>query len=135
VSPKKPYNQEKIMRGLREYRLALPLTLLVWLLGQQTAFCYYNPNTGRWLNRDPIEEKGGPNLYGFVNNNPMGGIDLVGLRIYVMTPPGGLDYTGFNQSVVDGFQSIIGDCAKIDKKPIFRVHPPGVSPYFCNFTR
>jgi RHS repeat-associated protein len=30
---------------------------------------YYNPNTGRWINRDPIAEKGGLNLYGFVNNN------------------------------------------------------------------
>jgi RHS repeat-associated protein len=28
---------------------------------------YYNPGTGRWLSRDPIGEKGGLNLYGFVN--------------------------------------------------------------------
>ena len=27
---------------------------------------FYNPNMGRWLNRDPIEEQGGHNLYGFV---------------------------------------------------------------------
>lgn len=27
---------------------------------------YYNPEMGRWLNRDPIEEEGGLNLYGFV---------------------------------------------------------------------
>jgi len=29
----------------------------------------YNPELGRWINRDPIEEEGGLNLYGFVYNN------------------------------------------------------------------
>ena len=29
-------------------------------------FRYYNPQTGRWPNRDPIGEVGGENLYGFV---------------------------------------------------------------------
>src|SRR6266487_1220596 len=28
-------------------------------------FRYYNPSTGRWLSRDPIAERGGPNLYLF----------------------------------------------------------------------
>jgi len=40
---------------------------------------YYNASTGRWLSRDPIEEKGGLNLYGFVLNNPLRYIDLLGL--------------------------------------------------------
>ena len=31
---------------------------------------YYDPVTGRWPSRDPIEEEGGTNLYGFVLNNP-----------------------------------------------------------------
>jgi RHS repeat-associated protein len=30
----------------------------------------YDPDFGRWLNRDPIAEKGGINLYGYVANNP-----------------------------------------------------------------
>jgi RHS repeat-associated protein len=29
---------------------------------------YYNPSTGRWLSRDPLEELGGANLYAFCNN-------------------------------------------------------------------
>jgi hypothetical protein len=38
------------------------------------AFHYYgyrqlNPLTGRWISRDPIEEEGGVNLYGFVGND------------------------------------------------------------------
>ncbi len=44
---------------------------------------YYDPQTGRWPSRDPIEEKGGINLYGFVGNSPIQRIDLFGLA-----PPG-----------------------------------------------
>lgn len=40
---------------------------------------YYDPLTGRWPSRDPIEEKGGVNLYGFVGNDPVGHFDLLGL--------------------------------------------------------
>jgi len=40
---------------------------------------YYNPSTGRWLSRDPIEEKGGRNLYAVVGNNPIDKADLLGL--------------------------------------------------------
>jgi len=31
---------------------------------------WYDPNLQRWLNRDPISETGGINLYGFVRNDP-----------------------------------------------------------------
>jgi len=40
---------------------------------------YYNPSTGRWLSRDPIEEAGGMNLYGFVGNSPVTGFDVNGM--------------------------------------------------------
>jgi RHS repeat-associated protein len=39
---------------------------------------YYPPQTGRWINRDPIEEKGGINLYGFLYNNGIKDIDKLG---------------------------------------------------------
>ena len=42
---------------------------------------YYEPNLQRWLNRDPIGEDGGINLYGFVGNNPISLIDPYGLEI------------------------------------------------------
>ena len=44
-------------------------------------FRYYNASTGRWLNRDSIEEQGGLNLYGFVQNNPPSRIDHLGLEV------------------------------------------------------
>ena len=40
---------------------------------------YYSPPLGRWLSKDPIEEEGGVNLYGFVENSGMNGVDLLGL--------------------------------------------------------
>jgi RHS repeat-associated protein len=42
---------------------------------------YYDPITGRWPSRDPIEERGGVNLYGFVGNDGVGRMDLLGLII------------------------------------------------------
>jgi RHS repeat-associated protein len=40
---------------------------------------YLETSTGRWVNRDPAEEQGGINLYGFVENRPNGTVDALGL--------------------------------------------------------
>jgi RHS repeat-associated protein len=42
-------------------------------------FRYYNAALGRWLNRDPIEELGGANLYTYGGNEPVGRFDALGL--------------------------------------------------------
>jgi RHS repeat-associated protein len=39
-----------------------------------------NPLTGRWISRDPIEEEGGLNLYGFVFNSTPNTADELGKR-------------------------------------------------------
>jgi RHS repeat-associated protein len=39
----------------------------------------YSAELGRWLNRDPIQERGGLNLYGYVRNAPIDLIDSDGL--------------------------------------------------------
>jgi RHS repeat-associated protein len=41
---------------------------------------YYIPATGRWPSRDPIEEEGGINLYGFVGNQSTVKVDALGRR-------------------------------------------------------
>ena len=41
---------------------------------------WYDPVTGRWPSRDPIEERGGINLYGFVGNDGVNKRDVLGLR-------------------------------------------------------
>ena len=40
---------------------------------------FYRPYEGRWLNRDPIEEAGGENLYAFSGNSPSCLCDVLGL--------------------------------------------------------
>ncbi len=40
---------------------------------------YYDPLTGRWPSRDPIEEEGGVNLYGFIRNDGVNRVDYQGL--------------------------------------------------------
>jgi len=50
----------------------------------ETGLCYYgyryyDPVTGRWINRDPIEEHGGVMLYGYVGNDAGGRWDLLGM--------------------------------------------------------
>jgi RHS repeat-associated protein len=58
-----------------EARTHTPLGLL-----QLSGLRYYNPELGRWPSRDPIEESGGVNLYGFVLNSPLTFVDPKGLR-------------------------------------------------------
>ncbi|MBI5675440.1 MAG: hypothetical protein HZC48_06420 [Nitrospirae bacterium] len=43
---------------------------------------FYSPALGRWINRDPLGESGGMNLYGFVENNSMNVVDSLGLDTY-----------------------------------------------------
>ena len=38
---------------------------------------FYNPELGRWVNRDPIGERGGLGLYAFVLNDPPNLVDKI----------------------------------------------------------
>ncbi|MCB1077381.1 MAG: RHS repeat-associated core domain-containing protein, partial [Verrucomicrobiae bacterium] len=51
-------------------------------------FRYYAPSLGRWLTKDPIEEKGGQNIYGLTANNAVNAVDFLGL-IGGVVPLGG----------------------------------------------
>jgi RHS repeat-associated protein len=46
---------------------------------------HYNPALGRFLGRDPIEEKGGLHLYGFVGNNGINRWDYLGMTPTITT--------------------------------------------------
>ena len=41
---------------------------------------FYSPGTGRWINRDPLQEDGGVNLYAMVGNDPINDVDEYGLQ-------------------------------------------------------
>jgi uncharacterized protein RhaS with RHS repeats len=48
---------------------------------------WYDPVTGRWPSRDPIEENGGINLHGFVENSAVTSYDILGLTTLAMDMP------------------------------------------------
>ena len=55
---------------------------------------FYSPSLMRWINRDPIEEEGGLNLYGFCGNSAVSFYDALGLYRLIYhkfgaPPPGG----------------------------------------------
>jgi integrase/recombinase XerD len=62
-----------------------------WLANNQTSaetmhvacygYRYMDPLTGRWPSRDPIGERGGLNLYGFVGNDGVNQVDVLGLGL------------------------------------------------------
>ncbi len=59
---------------------------------KETGLVYYNyrfydPSNGKWLSRDPIQEKGGFNLYHFIYNNPISYIDKLGLLAHIDPNP------------------------------------------------
>ena len=69
----------------------------------------YDPQTGRWISKDPILFAGGnTNLYSYVVDDPINGIDSAGLWTFQMgfsgsiTFPGGYTLTGFVGFAIDG---------------------------------
>lgn len=65
------------------------ITVLIILLGYtELAQAFYNPETGNFLSRDPIEERGGENLYGFVRNDGVNEWDYLGCLTHEMPEMG-----------------------------------------------
>ncbi len=57
----------------------------------------YSSSIGRFLNRDPIRESGGINLYSFVGNNPINFTDVSGLE--PVSPPAGSGFSGLGAAL------------------------------------
>ena len=71
------------------------VSLMAYCAGLCNASAFYDPGTQRWLNRDPLGESGGKNIFRFVGNNPIYNIDKYGLFVVEIldaifaTPTGG----------------------------------------------
>jgi RHS repeat-associated protein len=48
---------------------------------------HYATALGRWLSREPLQERGGANLYGFVYNQPTGYVDVLGMNPFAAAIP------------------------------------------------
>ena len=78
------------LKRSRRIRQVPWLLLLAWLTFVPSIHAFYDPGTQRWLNRDPVGEADGPNLYAFVHNNPVSMVDpdgLTGWLIFLEPPP------------------------------------------------
>lgn len=53
---------------------------------------YYIPQFARWLSRDPVEERDQNNLYAFVQNSPLTGLDPLGASLVELPITIGKDY-------------------------------------------
>jgi RHS repeat-associated protein len=64
---------------------------------------FYDPKTGRYITADPIGLKGGINLFSYVSNNPINGIDSLGLcNKECPYCPGG-EWASFSKLAVSAF--------------------------------
>ena len=61
----------------------------------------YDPTNGRWINRDPIQEEGGSNLHGFINNNGVNRVDYLGLAEQKPEKECKIEIVAGHDSVVD----------------------------------
>jgi uncharacterized protein RhaS with RHS repeats len=77
------------MKALNKYFVLIAAALFIATQAQAvlTWARPYDPNLGRWIQRDPIGEQGGLNLYAYVNNNPIIYIDPLGTTWVVSNHP------------------------------------------------
>ena len=81
----------------------------IGLVGYQYRFL--RPSLGRWLNRDPIEEDGGENLYGFCRNNPVLNVDRTGCAFFAVRK---LSVSPFHLKPEDVFGQIGGEMDRLN---------------------
>jgi RHS repeat-associated protein len=72
------------LRSTGEYATQNPFRFSTKYVDNETGLVYYgyrycNPQTGKWISRDPSEEAGGLNLYTFIGNDGINSVDFLGL--------------------------------------------------------
>jgi hypothetical protein len=65
----------------------------------QLAYRAYNADLGRWINRDPIQEDGGANLFAFTHGNPVNRVDTYGECPLILAI---LPFLGTSEALVTG---------------------------------
>ncbi|WP_247688850.1 RHS repeat-associated core domain-containing protein [Ralstonia pseudosolanacearum] len=106
-----PYGELVKSQGRAEYRADFGYAGMQYHAASGmylTLFRAYDPGTGRWVSRDPIGERGGINLYAYVDGNPLSNIDPRGLQAYpipgpapVPAPGGGVSAPGGSRGSTD----------------------------------
>ena len=80
---------------------------------------YFDPSTGRWINRDPIRSKGGLNLYGYAAGQPVNRLDPSGLMsIGDVWDDAKSGVAQFASIFVQVPQQILGELAAIGGHPV-----------------
>ncbi|MEW6199330.1 MAG: RHS repeat-associated core domain-containing protein [Planctomycetota bacterium] len=77
---------------------------------------YYSATLGRWLNRDPIGDFGGANVYAYVGNNPTNRMDYLGM-MYIPCPAGPCDDWGRSENEDPPEEQEENDKKPCPKKP------------------
>ena len=67
---------------------------------------YYGAELGRWLNRDPIGENGGPTAYVYVSNEALSRSDYLGLKEQESDGPNALTFKSSDEAVNGAFQYV-----------------------------
>jgi hypothetical protein len=91
--------------------VTMAFAALLLIATETNAMRWYSPNTGRWLSRDPLAERGGLNIYEYVLNDAINYFDYIGNEASSSNPrlkpvSGGAGATGYqdeNGSSQNGF--------------------------------
>ncbi len=89
---------------------------------------FYDADRGRWASRDPIEERGGVNLYGFCSNQAISLIDIDG-RVTTSTDPGGFNPSNQTDPAPEADpSSLLGETDDFPSWPYPYIPPPSYDP-------
>ena len=105
-----PFGEDMAATGSAAGLNPLRFSSEVWD-GALALVCYnwrhYNPLDGRFISRDPIGERGGLNLYGFVGNDPVNRWDALGL-FTIVGKAENFSHDEIQKAIADGFSNNIG---------------------------
>ena len=124
--PRNPRNSMAYNRLRLNSQRAQPIHVADYL------YRYMDPLTGRWTSRDPIEEGGGLNLYGFMENDGVSKVDFLGMAqsglatnpVYYGDLPTNNDLSEANQEFNDALSGMFDESkARVQYKFYGNDHP------------